>query len=81
MSFFFTKREREVRERCGEHRLAIESNKFSQGVHKHIHDCGKGFLMTPFFKLHDNNRDSQTILAYESLFIKRYKPKLNILKL
>ena len=48
-SNYIGKTEREVRERCGEHRLAIEKKQFTQGVHKHIHDCGKGFLMTPFF--------------------------------
>ena len=37
--------------------------------------------MTPFLKIHDGKRDSQTILAYESLFIKRYRPRLNVLKL
>ena len=75
------KTEREVRERCGEYRLAIENKKFTQGVHKHIYECGGGFVMTTFLKIHDSSRDSQTILSYESLFIKRYKPKLNVLKL
>ena len=42
--------EREVRERCGEYRLAIENGKFNQGVHKHIYECGGGFVMTPFLK-------------------------------
>ena len=78
---YIGKTEREVRERCGEYRLAIENKKFTQGVHKHIADCGGKFCMTPFLKIHDGKRDSQTILAYESLFIKRYKPRLNVLKL
>ena len=78
---YIGKTEREVRERCGEYRLAIENKKFTQGVHKHIADCGGNFHMTPFLKIHDGKRDSQTILSYESLFIKRYKPKLNVLKL
>ena len=78
---YIGKTEREVRERCTEYRLTIEKKQFSQGVHKHISECGGGFCMTPFFKLHNPSRDSQTILAYESLFIKRYKPKLNVLKL
>ena len=70
-----------MRERCSEYRLAIEKKNFSQGVHKHISECGGGFCMTPFLKIHNTSRDSQNILAYESLFIKRYKPKLNVLKL
>ena len=79
---YIGKTEREVRDRCGEYRLAIEKKKFSQGVHEHISKCADGrFQMTPFFKLHDNNRDSQMILSYETLFIKRYKPSLNVLKL
>ena len=79
---YIGKTEREVRERCGEYRLAIGNKKFTQGVHRHIAECGNGnFVMTPFFKLHDNSNDSQLILSYESLFIKRYQPKLNVLKL
>ena len=74
--------EREVRARCGDYRNAIETKKFTQGVHEHIYNCGNGkFLMTPFFKLHDSDRGHHMILSYESLFIKRYKPKLNHLKL
>ena len=45
---YIGKTEREVRDRCGEYRLAIEKQRFTQGVHKHIYDCGKGFLFTPF---------------------------------
>ena len=76
------KTEREVRDRCGEYRNAIDNQNFKQGVHEHIFKCGNGnFLFTPFFKIHDISRDSQTILSYESLFIKRYRPKLNVLKL
>ena len=78
---YIGKTERQVRDRCGEYRLAIQNGKFTQGVHKHIYDCGGGFQMTPFLKIFDGSRDSQTILSYESLFIKRYKPKLNVLKL
>ena len=79
---YIGKTEREVRQRCGEYRLAIENKKFTQGVHEHIFNCGNGnFVMTPFFKIHNNNRDSQTILAYETLFIKKFQPQLNILKL
>ena len=79
---YIGKTEREVRDRCGEYRLAIERKKSTQGVHEHISKCSNGkFVMTPFFKLHDSNRDSQMILSYESLFIKRYKPQLNVLKL
>ena len=79
---YIGKTEREVRDRCGEYRIAIDNGKYTQGVHEHIAKCGGGrFVMTPFFKLHDNSRDSQTILSYETLFIQRYKPKLNVLKL
>ena len=79
---YIGKTEREVRERCGEYRNAIENKRFSQGVHEHLATCGKGvFVMTPFFKIHDGNRDSQTILSYETLFIQRYRPRLNVLKL
>ena len=78
---YIGKTEREVRQRCTEYRLAIENKKFTQGVHKHISECGEGFSMTPFLKIHNDSRDSQNILAYESLFIKRYRPKLNVLKL
>ena len=46
---YIGKTEREVRERCSEYRLAIEKKNFSQGVHKHISECGGGFCMTPFF--------------------------------
>ena len=71
-----------MRERCGEYRLAVEKKKFTQGVHEHISKCSdEKFVMTHFFKLHDSNRDSQMILSYETLFIKRYKPQLNVLKL
>ena len=79
---YIGKTEREVRERCGEYRIAIENKKFTQGVHEHVSTCGNGnFIFTPFFKIHDNSRDSQTILSYETLFIKRYQPRLNVLKL
>ena len=78
---YIGKTEREVRERCSEYRHAIEKKNFTQGVHKHIAECGGGFSFTPFLKIHNANRDSQSILAYKSLFIKRYKPKLNVLKL
>ena len=46
-----------------------------------LHVAREIFVMTPFFKLHDKTSDSQMILSYESLFIKRYQPKLNVLKL
>ena len=76
------KTERKVRERGGEFCNAIQNKQYTQGVHQHLAECGGGFLvMTPFFKIHDSHRDSQTILSYETLFIKRYKPKLNVLKL
>ena len=79
---YIGKTEREVRDRCGEYRTAIGNKKFTQGVHEHISNCGNGsFTITPFFKIHDSSRDSQTILSYETLFIQRYKPKLNVLKL
>ena len=46
---YIGKTEREVRDRCGEYRLAIENKKFTQGVHEHISNCGNGsFLFTPF---------------------------------
>ena len=73
--------ERTVRERCGDYRRAINTQNFSQGVHEHIHNCGKGqFKMTPFFKIKGSN-DHSTILSYEDLFIKRYQPELNNSKL
>ena len=79
---YIGKTEREVRERCGEYRNAVERKRFTQGVHQHLAECGGGaIVMTPFFKIHDSHRDSQTILSYETLFIKRYKPRLNVLKL
>ena len=78
---YIGKTERQVRDRCGEYRRAIENKNFTQGVHKHISDCGGNFSMTPFLKIFDGSRDSQTILSYESHFIKRYRPKLNVLKL
>ena len=79
---YIGKTEREVRDRCGDYRNAIENRRFSQGVHKHLAECGGGtVVMTPFFKVHDSHRDSQTILSYETLFIKRYQPRLNVLKL
>ena len=62
-------------------RLAIENKKFTQGVHKHIADFSGKFFMAPFLEIHDSGRDSQTLLAYESLLIKRYKSRLNVLKL
>ena len=79
---YIGKTEREVRQRCGEYRLAVENRKFTQGVHEHLANCGNGnFCMTPFFKIRDSNRDSQIILSYETLFIKKFQPQLNILKL
>ena len=79
---YIGKTERELRERCGEYRTAIQSKKFTQGVHEHIATCGDGQLViTPFLKIHDSSRDSQTILSYETRFIQRYKPRLNVLKL
>ena len=79
---YIGKTEREVRERCGEYRNAVANKKFTQRVHEHLALCGQGrFTMTPFLKIHDSQRDSQTILSYESLFNKRYKPKFNVLKL
>ena len=75
--------ERSVRERCGDYRRAISDKKYhTQGVHEHLATCGNGqFLMTPFFKIKSSERGHQTILTYESLFIKRYKPSLNESKL
>ena len=62
--------------------MRSKTKKFSQGVHQHLAECGgSAFVMTPFFKIHDSHRDSQTILSYESLLIKRYQPRLNVLKL
>ena len=51
-------------------------------MHEHVSKCGNGnFVFTPFFIIHENSRDSQTILSYETLFIKRYQPRLKVLKL
>ena len=73
--------ERPLRERCGDYRRAVNSQTFTQGVHEHLFNCGNGiFSMTPFFKIKGNS-DHSTILAYEDLFIKRYKPRLNHSKL
>ena len=74
--------ERTVRDRCGDYRRAINTHNFSQGVHEHLYSCGKGvFNITPFFKIKNGTNDHSVILAYEDLFIKRFKPKLNCLKL
>ena len=74
--------ERTVRDRCGDYRRAINTQNFSQGVHEHLYSCGKGvFNITPFFKIKNGTNDHSVILAYEDLFIKRFKPKLNCLKL
>ena len=74
--------ERTVRERCGDYRRAINAQNFTQGVHEHLFNCANGdFKMTPFFKIKGQQRDHSTILAYEDLFIKKYKPKLNNSKL
>ena len=79
---YIGKTERELRERCTDYRTAIQGKKFTQGVHEHVSTCGNGqFTMTPFLKIHDSSRDSQTILSYETRFIQRYKPQLNVLKL
>ena len=79
---YIGKTERELRNRCTDYRTAIQSKKFTQGVHEHISKCGNGqFVITPFLKIHDGSRDSQTILSYETLFIQRYRPRLNVLKL
>ena len=73
--------ERPLRERCGDYRRAVNAQNYSQGVHEHLSVCGKGvFTMTPFFKI-KNSSDHSTILVYEDMFIKRYKPRLNHLKL
>ena len=75
--------ERAVRDRCGDYRRAVSDPKyFTQGVHRHIAQCGQGkFSMTPFFKLRSTDRGHNLILSYESLFIKRYQPSLNESKL
>ena len=75
--------ERAVRDRCGDYRRAISEPRFhTQGVHRHIAQCGQGnFTMTPFFKLKNDNHGHDYILSYESHFIKRYKPSLNESKL
>ena len=50
--------------------LRFRAKKITQGVHEHISKCGNGqFVITPFLKIHDGSRDSQTILSYETLFI------------
>ena len=75
--------ERAVRDRCGDYRRAISEPRFhTQGVHRHIAQCGQGnFTMTPFFKLKNDNHGHDYILSYESHFIKKYKPSLNESKL
>ena len=74
--------ERTVRDRCGDYRRAINTQKFTQGVHEHLHRCGKGvFSITPFFKIKGQSKDHSTILAYEDFFIKKFKPQLNASKL
>ena len=75
--------ERTVRDRCGDYRRAISDERFhTQGVHKHIAQCGSGsFKMTPFFKIKSSDRGHNTILTYESNFIKKFKPHLNESKL
>ena len=75
--------ERTVRDRCGDYRRAISDERFhTQGVHKHIAQCGKGsFKMTPFFKIKSSDRGHNMILTYESNFIKKFKPHLNESKL
>ena len=75
--------ERSVRDRSGDYRRAISDEKYhTQGVHRHLAQCGNGhYLMTPFFKIKSTNRGHQTILQYESYFIKKYKPALNESKL
>ena len=73
--------ERPLRERCGDYRRALNSQRFTQGVHEHLFNCGKSvFSMTPFFKI-KGSTDHSTILVYEDMFIKRYQPKLNQSKL
>ena len=75
--------ERAVRDRCGDYRRAVSDPKYhTQGVHKHIAQCGKGkFLMTPFFKIRSSDRGHNMILTYESHFIQKFKPSLNESKL
>ena len=74
--------ERTVRDRCGDYRRAINTQNFSQGVHEHLHQCGKGnFKMTPFFKIKGPTSGHSTILAYEDTFIKKFQPTLNKSKL
>ena len=48
---------------------------------KHLVDSGGNYRQTPFLKNYDGKRDSQTILACENLFIRRYEPRTNDLKL
>jgi predicted GIY-YIG superfamily endonuclease len=74
--------ERTVRERLGEYRRAINNKKFTQGVHQHISQCGKGiFSMVPFYKIRTFDRGHATILMHEECFIKKYNPELNRLKI
>ena len=75
--------ERAVRDRCGDYRRAVSDPKFhTQGVHRHIAQCGKGnFSMTPFFKLKSTSHGHSLILSYESSFIKKFRPALNESKL
>ena len=58
---YIGKTEREVRERCGEYRLAIENKKFTQGVHKHIADCGGNFHITPYSASYSKNSFDQNV--------------------
>ena len=82
-AYYIGQTERTVRERCGDYRRAVSDEKYhTQGVHRHIAQCGKGrFQITPFFKIKSNDRGHTTILTYESQFIKKYKPALNESKL
>ena len=74
--------ERSVRDRCGDYRRAITTCSYTQGVQKHLAECGKGLLqMTPFYKVRTFGRGHAMILQHEEFFIKKFSPRLNSLQL
>ena len=75
---YIGKCDRSIRERAGEHWRAIQENKFTLGVQKHIAVFGAAvFSMAPFYIIRPKNRGPTYTLLWADFFIDLKKPKLN----
>ena len=79
ITYYIGQTERTICKCCSDYRRAVSDEKYhSQGMRRHIMQCGKDRLKnTPFFKFKSNDQGHTIILTCESQFIKKYKPALN----